>query len=433
MPSEQRGDADHERAQQPRSRRDDHRRRKTRRPGATARRSSSDVVSGADGVVDYVVDESGLQRVCAAAAESGMYALDTEFHREKTYYPQLALLQLGWHDSRGGGRALIDPLVIDQQVLASTLRELLESPAVALIHAASQDLEILENLTGTRPREIIDTQLAAGFVGYSTPSLSTLTQSLLGVSLAKGERLTDWLARPLTANQRLYAINDVDHLHAIYSELSRRLQERGRADWARDSCEELRTRASLETDPETAWLRIKEARPLRGEALGAAQALAAWRERKAQQSDVPPRRVLSDITLVGIAQRLPQSLSDLDGLRGGHSGNLGGERGRELLEIVGRGRQNTVVQPSHDGKRPALNRSVVLIVSAWIGELARREEIDPSLLATRDDVEKLLSGAPSPLAKGWRSHLVGADLSALVSGKATVGVDPEGNLVLHHL
>jgi ribonuclease D len=421
----------HDDADRPQSHKPGKHHRKTRRAGSSARRGSQPGAAAGCSDVIYVKDAHVLHQLCAEAIEAGSYALDTEFHRERTYYPQLALIQLAWPSSQHSGLALIDPLALDADELAGALRTLLESDALAVMHAATQDLELLENLTGIRPKRLFDTQLAAGFVGYSTPSLSTLTQSLIGVSLAKGERLTDWLHRPLTENQRHYAINDVAHLHAIELELRKRLDARGRSAWADDACEELRTRPAVENRPETAWLRIKEVRPLRGEALGAAQALAAWRERKAQRADIPPRRVLSDITLVSVAQRLPRSVVDLDGLRGGHTGNFGGERAQELVDAVTRGRANILPAPSAEHRRTVLNRSVVTIINAWVGEIARREEIDASLLATRDDVENFLAGQPSPLGGGWRAQLVGTDLQLLVSGQAALRLDGGGNLVLH--
>ena len=409
-------------------------RHKTRRGGRGALRSTSRVTATTEpSDVVYVKDTHTLRQVCAEAADSGVYALDTEFHRERTYYPQLALIQLGWHNGSVHGLALVDPFAVESDELTEALSGLLDSEARALMHASVQDLEILENLTGIRPRRLVDTQLSAGFVGYSTPSLSTLAQSLLGVSLAKGERLTDWLQRPLTENQRRYAINDVAHLHDIETELRRRLEQRGRARWADDACEELRIRPAVTNRPETAWLRIKELRPLRGEPLGAAQALAAWRERKAQHANVPPRRILSDMTLVSIAQRLPRSITDLDGLRGGNVGHLNGERAQEVIDVVAKGRQNILPVPSIDGRRGMLNRSVVTVVNAWVGELARREEIDPGLLATRDDVENFLAGQPSPLNGGWRAQLVGGDLRLLVNGQAALRLDTDGNLLLHRV
>ncbi|NCX78498.1 MAG: ribonuclease D, partial [Actinobacteria bacterium] len=144
-----------------------------------------------------VVDDAALEQVVQSALRAPLYAIDTEFHRERTYFPRLALVQLQW----GTDNVLIDPLAVDPRGLAP----LLQGPGLAVVHAAAQDLEVLRYACGTVPSQMFDTQIAAGFIGYRTPSLATLTQSLLKVALSKGDRMTDWLRRPLTKSQSDYA------------------------------------------------------------------------------------------------------------------------------------------------------------------------------------------------------------------------------------
>ena len=138
------------------------------------------------------------------------YALDTEFHRERTYWPALALVQVAWAAGDGGpaGVALIDPLAVD----VTALGEVLAGPGVMVAHAADQDLEILERACGRGPSRLFDTQIGAGFAGHSSSSLSSLLKAFLGLEVAKGDRLTDWRVRPLTSSQLDYAASDVDHL-----------------------------------------------------------------------------------------------------------------------------------------------------------------------------------------------------------------------------
>src|SRR5262249_23751880 len=152
------------------------------------------------------------------------YALDTEFHRERTYYPRLALVQLAWADDI----VLIDPLAVDVTPLAA----ILDGDGLALLHAADQDLEVLERACGTVPARMFDTQLAAGFLGFGTPSLSVLVERLLSIRLPKSDRLTDWTERPLTPTQRTYAAADVAHLAALHDKLHERLVSVGREAWA---------------------------------------------------------------------------------------------------------------------------------------------------------------------------------------------------------
>ncbi|MFM8851916.1 MAG: ribonuclease D, partial [Acidimicrobiaceae bacterium] len=157
---------------------------------------------------------------------------------------------------------------------------LFSSEILAVFHAAQQDLEVLRHASLEAPRNIFDCQVAAGFVGFSTPSLATLVQAVKKTSLSKGDRLTDWLRRPLTDQQCAYAADDVVHLFDLHDELTRQLTELGRVDWVNDACAELASRPTRPQDPSDAWLRLKEARALKGPARGVAQALAKWREER---------------------------------------------------------------------------------------------------------------------------------------------------------
>lgn len=372
-----------------------------------------------------VVDtREGLDEVIAALAEQPAYALDTEFHRERTYYPKLALVQIAWP----GDLVLIDPLAVDLAPFAT----ILESDAVAVLHAADQDLEILDLVCGTVPRNLFDTQIAAGFLGLSTPSLTTIYDRFVGVRLGKGDRLTDWLQRPLTAGQLSYAANDVRHLLEVRDRLVRELEQRNRLQWALDECEIQRVRVRGQRDPEEAWRRIKEARQLRGQARSVARSVAAWRERKAATLDIPVRYVLSDIALTGIAQRPPSERRDLDRIRGLDRG-LRDDAAKELLAAVQAGLDGPA--PAADDAPPASIdrdlRPAVALISAWVAQLARDLELDVSLLATRGDIEAFLRDDPDArLGRGWRAELAGAPVRSLLVGGAAVAFAGNGELVI---
>lgn len=352
------------------------------------------------------------------------YAIDTEFHREKTYYPQLALVQISWGDRI----ALIDPLAIDTHRLG----RLFESNALAVVHAAQQDLEVLKHSCGIAPRQIFDTQLSAGFLGYSTPSLSSLVQSEFKVLLPKADRLTDWLRRPLSPTQITYAASDVEYLLQLHDRLSERLIAQGRGEWAEQACEELRIRPYGPVDPTLAWLKIKEVRALRGRARGVAQSVAEWRERKAMASNIPPRRVISDMALLAIAQKMPNTESELLQSRGIEARQLGRNIIRELLDAVLQGvtrDQKAPINDSDDVDRDL--RPAVTLISAWVSELARQHHIDVALLATRSDITALLRNQPEArLAHGWRAQIIGDDIKRLVSGQAGLSFDSRGGLRL---
>lgn len=371
----------------------------------------------------FVADDASLRDVVSDAKNAQAYALDTEFHRERTYFPRLALVQLQW----GRTNVLIDPLAVDPRGLADLLR----GPGLAILHASQQDLEVLRYAVGDVPSRLFDTQLAAGFVGYSTPSLAALVQSQLKVTLSKGDRMTDWLRRPLTSSQCSYARSDVAHLEQLFERIRARLEELGRTTWVEEACEELRQRPWGESNPDDAWLRIKDARALKGTARGVAQALAAWRERRAMATNVPLRRVMSDMALLGIAQAAPQSTEELAHARGVDERYLGGSVAREILAAVRDGRERVVEvdTQSHEPLEKRL-RPAVTLVTAWIGELARSAEIDPTLVATNRDIVALLAGGESRLSHGWRRDLVGRDIQRLLKGESGLSFDGDGRLRL---
>ncbi|MFZ9292285.1 MAG: ribonuclease D [Ilumatobacteraceae bacterium] len=373
---------------------------------------------------EWIDDDDALDDVVDEILGEARDALDPEFHRERTYYPQLALVQLRWRDRT----ALVDPLAVDPR----GLRPLFDGAPLAVFHAAQQDLDVLWSSAGAIPERIFDTQIAAGFLGYSTPSLQTLAQSLLRVSLPKGDRLTDWLRRPLTRDQREYAARDVEHLLEMHRRLTEDLERLGRTEWVAASVAELVRRSSQEHDPDAAWLRLKDVRTLKGESRGVAQALAAWRELRAADDDVPVRRVMSDMALVGIAQRMPATTEDLAHVRGVDDRLLRGATAREIIDAVRRGRGRTPARPERrDEDLDARARAALTLMGSWVAEVARRERLDPVLLATRADlVDFANGGSTGRLAEGWRAALVARDLRDILEGRAGVAVDDRGRLRL---
>ena len=353
------------------------------------------------------------------------YALDTEFHRERTYFPKLALMQFA---SAGAATALVDPLAVD----LSSLRRLFATDAVAVLHAAQQDLDVLTHSCGAVPNRLYDTQLASGFLGYSTPSLVSLLMAELRVTAAKGDRLTDWLRRPLSTEQLDYAAADVDHLLALQDQLDAQIAELGRSQWVAEACEELRQRPVSGTDPSQAWLRIKDVRMLKPRARGVARAVSEWRERRAMSVDVPVRQILPDLAVLGIAQRQPKNAHDLVQARGVEERHSKGNLGKEILDAVADGQRSDIALPAPDGEElDRALRPAVALVSAWMADLARKQRVDTSLLATRADLVALLRGdSDARLLQGWRAELVGDDIQRLVQGTAGLTFDGRGGLKL---
>jgi ribonuclease D len=365
--------------------------------------------------LDAVIDE-----VLTRAA----YAIDTEFHRERTYFPTLALLQLAWDDEL----VLVDPLAVD----VTSLARLFDSEVEAVFHAAQQDLDVLTHSVGSVPRRFFDTQIAGGFLGYGTPSLVSILNGELGVNPPKGDRLTDWLRRPLTEAQREYAASDVAYLLELRDGLVRRLDERGRAAWVAEACEELRRRPASGTNPDDAWARLKDARGLRPRARAVAQAVAAWRERAAMERNIPVRQILPDLAILGIAQRQPTTEKELGQARGVDDRFGRGKLAAEILAAVAAGKQAEPPEARPGGEDLERDlRPAVSLVSAWVSQVARAEGIDTAILATRADLVELLAGEPDArLAHGWRAEVLGDGISRLVAGHAGLTFDREGGLRL---
>ena len=374
--------------------------------------------------LEVINDQDALLTIVKELLDVEIFAIDTEFHREKTYYPKLALLQLRWADRI----AILDPLNLELTKLAPVF----SSNSLAVFHAGSQDLEVLHRATGAVPCNIFDTQIAAGFIGMRTPSLASLHENLLGIKLSKGDRLTDWLQRPLTDSQLEYAASDVRYLLDLYQELTSRLGELDRLTWATAEFDSFLDKRQKSIDPSDAWQRIKEAKHLNKNSRGVAQALAEWREVTAQKNDIPNRYVMSDLALVGLAQRKPTSLGDLRNIRGLDSSQFQGDKGRHLLKIVGRGLNADPPRLLKNHKRPLKPelRPAVTLLSAWLTQIAADKNIDPALLGSRSDIEELLRGeGDCKLRQGWRQQEVGEQIDNLLNGKSSLAFD-DGRLVI---
>lgn len=369
-----------------------------------------------------------LREIVDALLGEPRYALDTEFHRERTYFPRLALVQIAWADEL----VLIDPLAVDVRELA----RLFASDVLAVLHAAQQDLDVLTHSVGAVPARLYDTQVAAGFVGYGTPSLGALLQGEVDVNPPKGDRLTDWLQRPLTDDQRSYAASDVAYLLEVHDRLEAKLDVLDRRSWAAEACRELLAKPVSGAAPDDAWMKLKDTRSLRPRGQAVARAVAAWRERRAMRLDVPVRQVLPDLAVLGIAQRQPTSVKELGATRGVDERAVRGSLADEIIEAV---RAGLAADPPADSRAGTDDldrdlRPAVTLVSAWVSQVAKAERIDTAMLATRADLIALLSGrSDARLAHGWRAELLGDGIRDLVAGRAGLTFDAERGLRLVEL
>ncbi len=369
-----------------------------------------------------IVEQHALEDLIDTLLDEPLYAIDTEFVREKTYYPDLALVQIGYRS----GIALIDPLEVDVTALA----RLFAGPGLAVLHAATADLEVFAHDVGSLPRQLFDTQIAGAFLGHGIASLAQLLKVELGVEISKSEQLGDWKRRPLSDSALAYAAADVAHLLALHERMRRALEKRGRLGWVEEECERQRGRELGQRDPETAWWKLKGRSNLPSRAQGVAQSLAAYREREARRLDVLPRFVLADLPLLAMAQRPPGSLAELERIRGIEPRHLRPASAEAMLAAIRTGlelpREARRLPPRPEAEPPA---SLVLLCLAWVAQRASDEGIEPSMLASRDEVESfVLDPNAGRLARGFRHALLGADLQRLLRGDLCLRTTPEGKL-----
>ena len=349
---------------------------------------------------------AAVAEISARLAAQPAIGLDTEFLRERTYHAQLCLLQLAW----AGGAACVDPLAAAN---LSVLRAVLTAPpAVKVLHASRQDLEVLLPAVGP-VRPLFDTQIAAALAGESAQvGYAELVRRLLGVELAKAHTRADWSRRPLSAEQIEYALDDVRHLLALKAALEERLTRLGRLSWLAEELTALEALAVLGVDPEQAWRRVKGVSRLDPGRLRLLRSLAAWRERRALERDLPRGWVLEDGLLREIVLRVPRSREALGALAGMPAGLI--ERsGRELLERI---RAAEIPEPAPPLPRPKPDplRNERLKKLAAVHRAAAAElELSPEVLATRRDLEQLADGREDvAVLRGWRRAVLGERLLA---------------------
>jgi ribonuclease D len=367
----------------------------------------------------YVDTAAGLLQLCQDLTSADHLALDTEFLREKTYYPKLCLLQV----CADGIAACVDPLAIRD---LGPLLSLLADPArVKVWHSARQDLEIFHHDWNLLPAPVFDTQLAAAVLGLGDQvGYARLVQDVLGRELPKDQSRSDWCRRPLDDIQLRYAYDDVIHLDALYVDLAGRLERLGRSAWLSEDFGELLDPGTYRTEPTDAWRRIKGRQQLRGAKLAVLQQLAAWREDRAMNRDRPRRWILKDEVLVDLARRPPDTIAALGRIRGLDERQIA-QVGKAILEAVARGLALPRDQWPKETIPPRLSaarEATVDLLGAVVRLIADANSITPAALCSRSDLSRLVAGADSPLDHGWRRALAGDPLREVLAGKRVVRV-----------
>ena len=382
---------------------------------------------------DLITTTAELADLCTRLAKADYVAVDTEFMRENTYWPELCLVQIA--DDKEA--AAIDPLAegIDLAPLLDLLTN--NEDVLKVFHAGGQDFEIIYNLTGKTPHPIFDTQVAMMAISQSEQiGYANLVESWLGTTIDKGARFTDWSRRPLTERQIEYAIGDVTYLSRIFPRILKRLRQTGRGAWLDVEMERLADPENYSNNLDEAWHRIRP--PSRNaQVLGRLKALAAWREKEAQDKNIPRGRIMRDETLADLASHPPKQQADLAKVRGLSTAWRENDIGRRLMRVL---REAEPLPPEEMPPKPQrgapLGKEGALVADLLKLLLKiRTREIDVAarLLARSEELEALAAGVRNlPVLEGWRYEMFGRDALELVEGKLAFAVF-EGKLKMTHV
>ena len=356
----------------------------------------------------WIDHSEGLKSFIDEITPSHWLAVDTEFIRERTYYPVLCVIQV----SNGTRHALIDAQAdIDFTPLTDRLRD---PECICVLHACLQDAETLHHEFDLIPTSVFDTQIAWAFLGHGyQTSYAAIVEHRTGIQLDKSEVRSRWDRRPLREAQLRYALQDVLHLQLIYQQLHQELQERDRLNWMKEETARLLTASSWQQDPEHSWRRVRNPdRPLTPRSRGALQSLAHWREVAAVRNDLPRRRVLADETLLELAQTMPKNREQFDQIMPHRLAKvvqddlwIAMERAHQASELMG-------LPPPPNDSRETVQRLVSIV-----RDKAEEIQISRELLAPRAMVEELVQGRPDPLLlQGWRRQAIGQELADALHG-----------------
>ena len=364
-----------------------------------------------------------LVPLCERLRQEPFVTVDTEFMRERTYWPELCVVQLGGANDT----AVVDAQAPDLDL--SPLGALLADEAVVKVfHACRQDVEIFLLRFGRTPAPLFDTQVAAMVAGFGDQaSYDSLVRALAGASIDKAHRFSDWSARPLSDAQVAYAAADVTHLRTVYAALTERLEKDGRLEWVREEMGALMDPSGYVTEPDAAWERLRP-RTNNRRFLGTLRAVAAWREREARRVNVPRGRLLRDESLLEVAATAPADAAALARVRGVSEGFAKGKSGISLIAAIEEARalpDEALPDIPKERSGPAASPALVALLKVLLAAKAEEHDVAPKLLATSDDLDRLAAEAPAdlPVLQGWRRTVFGEDALALREGRLAVGVD----------
>ena len=369
-----------------------------------------------------ITTTDALTAACERLAQHPFVTVDTEFLRETTYYPKLCVIQM----ASDAEVVLVDPLAADLSL--DPFFKLMGNPdVVKVFHAARQDIEIIWHKGRLIPTPLFDTQVAAMVCGFGEQvSYESLASALANARIDKSSRFTDWSRRPLSEAQLTYAAADVTHLRTIYTALSQKLTKSGRTEWLCDELALLTDPATYESSPEKAWERLKT-RVRKPRELAVLIELAAWREREAQQRDVPRGRIIKDDAIGEIAIAVPGDVEELGRLRTIPKGFERSRTGLDILAAVERAKAADLdaLPPIERGRNGSTNGALVQLLKVLLQSVAERNRVAAKLIATSEDIENIANGSEdaSPLLHGWRREVFGELALKLKRGEMTIGIE----------
>lgn len=381
--------------------------------------------------MEYIDNQEGLAALAKEAMTSRYVAVDTEFLREKTYYPNLCLVQL----CTEGGTYVVDPFAVDDLGVLAPVFE--NEAAVKLFHAGTQDIEILYREVGAMPRPIFDVQVAAALLGQSYQAgLASLLSSFLGVSIKKSDSFTDWTRRPLAASQLSYAAEDVIYLPRLYEVMTTRLEELGRLHWLDDEFADMTNPENYEVDPYARYRRLKRGNQLSRKQMAAAREVAAWREVQAQRRDIPRKWVLSDEQVVEACKREATSIDELFMVRGVKQG-MSTRDAREVAQLMKKAfasDESTWPKPDAPSQCEPNVDFPLDLMQALMRARSKETGIAMQTFGSHGDMALLARGhvEESALMKGWRRKIIGNDLVRLLEGRIRLGLN-ENELVVEEI
>ncbi len=372
--------------------------------------------------MELITTTSELTEVCTRLKRHPFVTVDTEFLRETTYYPILCVAQMASPD---------EAVVVDAMAsgidLAPFFELMADEKVLKVFHAARQDIEIVWHRAKMVPHPIFDTQVAAMVLGYGDSiSYDQLVQRITGDLLDKSHRFTDWARRPLSEAQVTYAVSDVTHLRDVYHALSADLDRRGRADWLGDEMAVLTSPETYRAEPERAWMRLRT-RVRKPKELGVLIEVAAWREREAQERDVPRGRILKDDAIGDIVVQVPTTPERLASLRSLPKGFERSKLGEGIIDAVKRGlARDPKTLPRMERAKAAPNgAATVELMKVLLRMTAERHGVAAKIIATVDDLESIAADddAEVPALSGWRRELFGEKALALKAGRLVLAIE----------